>query len=292
MRNDIHSPKNLVPKDYEFVAFSGFKEEEYLVPDWVLAQRETLRQHMIKTGGKFSSHEHGGSCHVCGNVNAIYMVVFYHRPTNSYIRVGRECADKIDEQAALGLDKYSQNVRGERLRRNRLEEAKAWLLSDESLAPAWKIYETLKKGEDTDRTYHKNVLFDIVTQLIAHGTLSERQIAYLKRLVSVILTPKKVEEEKPKSSLTAGRQQVEGEVIGIKVDEVWRTTKALIKLDSGHKIWGTFPATVERFEDGSEATVYPAKGIRIKFTATIKLTNDPSFAVFSHPRNSELVRGS
>ena len=289
MRTDIHSPKNLIPKDYEFVAFSGFPDEEMVNSEWVAYNRDLLRLHMEATGGKFSSHYHGGSCHVCGNINAIYMVVFYHKPTNTYIRVGRECAEKIDTQAALGLESYVQNIRGESFRRNRIKEAQEFLAARD-LGVAWEVYDKIKKERGRAETREESIIYDIVNNLVLYGNLSDRQVEYLRKLLEKISSPKENNEVKPTDPLKEGRQEIEGVVLGIKFDEVWRVNKVLVQLDSGHKVFGTYPVTVEKFEDGSESFVPPARGIRIRFRASVKPSpKDPAFAYFSRPTNSQLV---
>lgn len=79
--------------------------------------------------------------------------------------------------------------------------------------------------------------------------------------------------------------------IGTKFDEIWRVTKVLLKLESGHKLWGTLPTLY--IQDAETNILYrniPKSGTKIKFTATIKPSEkDPAFAVFSHPRNAMVI---
>ncbi|MCP4994759.1 MAG: hypothetical protein GY934_13410 [Gammaproteobacteria bacterium] len=69
-RRDIHRPSAINVEDYEFVALECIKIEFF--GDCELARRE-------RTGGKWSSHAHGGNCHICGAWMG-YSVAFYHAP--------------------------------------------------------------------------------------------------------------------------------------------------------------------------------------------------------------------
>ncbi|KKK40947.1 hypothetical protein LCGC14_2907560, partial [marine sediment metagenome] len=44
----------------------------------------------------YAQHDHGGVCMVCGSVNALYTIIFYHASSNTYIRMGGDCAAKCD----------------------------------------------------------------------------------------------------------------------------------------------------------------------------------------------------
>src|SRR5215469_17049189 len=95
-RTDIHRPSAIVPDDYEFVAFEHIKIESFGECEYVLQQRRLIQQHMERTGATYSAHEHGGNCMICGNVMATYTILFYHAKTNSYVRAGQDCAQKLE----------------------------------------------------------------------------------------------------------------------------------------------------------------------------------------------------
>ena len=97
-RTDIHRPSAIIPEDYSFVAFDYIRLEmgDILQNCAMLQEARAIKKaHMDRTGGKYSQHEHGGSCHVCG-ASAIYTVTFYHEKTNSYIKTGQDCAEKLE----------------------------------------------------------------------------------------------------------------------------------------------------------------------------------------------------
>ena len=92
-RTDIHRPSAINPHEYEFVAF------DYIGPGYaglsLMSERRAFQQHLTRTGGKYSAHDHGGTCAVCGAC-AFYIAKFYHRATNTYICTGEDCAAKLD----------------------------------------------------------------------------------------------------------------------------------------------------------------------------------------------------
>ena len=84
-RTDVHRPSAINPEEYDFVSFHDHRPDARAVN---LVEREAFRAHMALTGGKFSGHDHGGVCHICGNANAMSVARFHHRRSNTYIEVG------------------------------------------------------------------------------------------------------------------------------------------------------------------------------------------------------------
>src|SRR5882672_4280684 len=93
-RNDIHRPSQIEHLDYEFVCNEVIKMEGLGDAIFMMDERKRKAAHFARTGGKYADHEHGGNCHVCGAA-AIYTVLFYHSKSNSYVRTGGDCADKL-----------------------------------------------------------------------------------------------------------------------------------------------------------------------------------------------------
>ena len=154
-RKDIHRPAAIEPADYVFVAFdhlpgsSGDLGEALFMQE----QRKYKRAHMARTGGKYSGHEHGGLCHICGSVNAIYSATFYHEKSNSYIRTGLDCADKLECE---GIEAFRKNVKkakeaaaGKRKAKETLEKlglGKAWELLEADTAKARPMRKPTRNG--------------------------------------------------------------------------------------------------------------------------------------------------
>lgn len=78
------------------------------------------------TGGKFSDHEHGGSCMVCGAWMIDY-AIFHHTPSNTYIRTGCDCADHIESGHSAAFNRQAQMRRAAKARTKNVEVATAIL---------------------------------------------------------------------------------------------------------------------------------------------------------------------
>jgi hypothetical protein len=175
-RNDIHHPSALVPSEYDFVSF------EYLGEDDMDGKfrREVIAAHKARTGGFMSDHEHGGSCHICG-AHALYTVIFYHGPSNAYIRTGLDCAEKMD-LACDDAVSFRKTVKAGLEAVAGKKKAIA-LLASLNLSPAWDVYVS------TENSGYKNEEFTIcsmVANLIKYGNLSDKQVNFMRVLVQKI----------------------------------------------------------------------------------------------------------
>jgi hypothetical protein len=174
-RTDIHRPSAINTKDYEFVAFDYYGPYAGLSFE---ADRKVFQAHRERTGGKFSSHDHGGSCHVCG-ASALYVAKFYHAKTNTYICTGEECAEKIFGRNDLDFASKRKGVAANK--EYAAGKAKAVeSLSANNLMGAWTIY----TATDTAHfKYEELTIADIVSKLIRYGSISPKQWEFLAKLV-------------------------------------------------------------------------------------------------------------
>src|SRR5665647_1585506 len=138
-RTDIHRPSVIVPADYSFIACDSLYSNAMDV-SFIRAQRAVIADHQARTGGAWSNHEHGGTCHVCGAA-AMYLAVYHHTPTNTYIQTGEDCADKM----SLGQPAAFRCIR-EQVARDREAQAgkrKAQtVLAAADLSAAWTVFTT------------------------------------------------------------------------------------------------------------------------------------------------------
>ncbi len=222
-RNDIHCPSKIQPQDYTFVAISTATRSGLGYHGFVLAQQARIRAHMAQTGGAYATHEHGGNCMSCG-AHCLYMAVFHHGKSNEYIATGMDCAEKIgigDPDAfrifSVAVDAARHHAAGKRKADGVLQLA--------NLSNAWQLYlavhelprmlreagfnETTPLGiladfaEETQTdnalvlravaeragkqlTRQQTVAIDIVSKLIKYGSLSDRQVSYLRHLIDEI----------------------------------------------------------------------------------------------------------
>lgn len=246
-------------------------------------ERKTIQAHMAMTGGTYSHHAHGGVCQVCGNANAIYTVLFHHAPTNVYVRMGQDCAQKCDIAFSVDdLDAFKNSCKAALERKAGKAKAKA-LLDERNLSRAWEIY-----SEPAPAEYSKGyeIFCDLVGKLVSYGNLSDKQYELLSKLIYQIDNAEAIEaqrkaEKEAASPCPTGRIVIEGEVIALKgVESIYGfTTKMLVQHNSGYKVWGTKPTAAN-----------VNKGDRVSFKASVEPSkDDPKFGFFSRPNSLKVL---
>ena len=328
-RNDIHRPSEINPADYVFVGVEVMKDSDDIVGASLMmaAEMERMREHQAKTGAKFSSHQHGGNCHVCG-ASAIYTIRWYHEATNSYIRTGEDCADKIWDGDAEGFRSIGATFDEARKVAKTVRDAKAgkqkaalilgdaglnrameiFLMTDAELIALDAVHEVGAHGY-LNPTYELATLKDIVGKLIKYGNISDGQERFLAKLVDQVDNRKANAEAKANDEakrlesadeVPEGRVEITGEVASIKEVEsaygfAW---KWLIVTDGGWKAWGTIPsAIVDEVHDvkrpsREDGKFYIPKEANFRVTFTAKMTKSDSVAYFgfySRPTKASVV---
>lgn len=320
-RTDIHRPSAINPTEYEYVGIEYMRIEQLGDIEAVVYYRKRIRKHMDRTGGTYSTHEHGGNCHVCG-AHCIYTALFYHKPTNVYIRTGFDCAEKLGYLSDKEFTSFREAVADARQRKAGKEKA-SLILADDGLDKAWEIYNWTEdvarehraierviwkdnSGRYTDQTtFEYRTLKDIIDRLVKYGSVSEKQLAFLHRLITTILNRAEVEEAreaKRKAEHDAaqpvpeGRIKFKGKLLSVRLQDGMHgaQTKGLFVSENGWKVWGTIPASalshlcnfdVLYYRDG-EAKLNREKVAFVEMTATITRSNDDEkFGFYSRPTN-------
>lgn len=287
-RTDAHRPSAIQPENYEFVAF------DYLPSDgdplgsalFMQDQRRAKRAHMDRTGGTYSGHQHGGNCHICGSVNAIYTATFFHHPSNAYVRTGLDCAEKLE---CRGIEGFRRNVTNALEARAGKAKAQA-VLAQAGLGAAWEIYTA------TDRAgfkYEESTVTDIVSRLVQYGSTSDKAMNYVRSLCDRIANRAQIaakraaetEAAKPVPA-TDERITIRGKVISTKAPgeyDVFPQTKVLVQHADGWKVWGSLPSALASVE----------RGALVEFSAKIKPSDrDPKFGFFSRPTKAQIIEGA
>lgn len=280
-RTDIHRPSAIIAADYEYVAQECFKVDGN---DFAFIQynRALIAAHFAKTGGTYSQHEHGGNCMVCGSVNAIYTTLFYHAKSNSYVRLGADCTEKLYGHD-FGAAKFRAQVKD--AREHQAGKAKAQLiLADNGLSAAWDI----NAGDGT--RYEESTIKSIVGKLIQYGSISPKQVAFVASLLKKIdnratIDAQRQEEKDAAAPCPTGRTTVSGLVLSTKTQEsqFGLTFKMLVKADSGYKVWSTVPAGLAEAQ----------KGDRVAFVVTLAPSQDDTkFGFGSRPKAVSLTKAA
>lgn len=310
MRTDIHRPSVIQPEDYEFIGCRYYGDG---MADWnfLRAELDRIQAHMKQTGGKYSSHEHGGSCFICG-AHANSLAVYYHRKTNKYIQCGEICAHNLD-MADNDLNVFKLKVRAELdLAKGKAATQKwlakigltqAWDLQDHELlfAPMAE-YLDAKINDLVDFNWNrsdarlfldkKRILTDMIEKHVSNGNLSEKQIAFLRKLTAEIINFDRIRADREKKRRTtkpcpSGRAEISGTILSIKqVEQSYSyysarlITKITLQTDAGYKLYGTLPESIANAKVGS----------KVKMTATLQPSNDdPIFGYYKRPTKAEII---
>jgi hypothetical protein len=273
MRTDEHRPSAIIPEDYGFVCFQYHGVADLGAVLEQEAQRAILKAHQERTGGFWAQHEHGGSCHVCG-AHALYLVIWYHEKSNSYIQTGSDCADKMDMSYG-DMNRFRRAIADAREAHAGKKKAIA-VLGDNDLMQAWEVYES------TDDHSEECVIRDIVGKLIRYGSISDNQTGYLRSLVTrinrrPIVEAQRAAEREAAAPVPTGRMRVQGVVVGTKtVEDAYsynggEKTMLIIKANEGFKVYGS------RFNNLGRGDV-------VDMTATLSPSkDDPKFGFYKRP---------
>jgi len=321
-RKDIHRPAVIEPADYVFVAFDYLPSSpgDLGAAMFLAEERKRKAAHMEMTGGVYSGHEHGGLCHICGSVNAIYSASFYHAKSNRYIKTGLDCAEKLN---CSGIDAFKKNVKKAKEAAAGKRKAKA-ILEAAGLSKAWELYEAdiakRKAYADASKAWNaanpdpvrdeadeasrpqwqepsrdELTALDIVSRLVKWGNISDKAASFLAQLLERIEKAPQIAAERAAAKalelanaspvpMVEGRVPVKGEVLSIKQQEGFYgiQTKMLVKADAGFKLWGSVPAAI--IEE-------VAKGAVVEFSAAIQRSDDDEyFGFFSRPSKAKVIK--
>ena len=268
-RNDVHRPSEIEPLDYVFVSL-GYQKSEDIEDAYSIAENfRLLREFRERTGAKYSQHAHGGNCHVCG-AHCIYTAIFHHVPSNTLIRTGMDCAEKLFDCDANLFRKFREDCKAAKFHKAGKLKAKqvltdagleiAWeqsRLSDCPIdEPAWKCKQCDNQGcENCPSGNSWHVLCSIVGNLIRYGDISDKQVDLLRKLSDKIANwdtvkaerAAKLEAERAASKdCPTGKALITGEVLSTKfVDNQYGgSLKMLVRSDDGYKVWGSVPSSL------------------------------------------------
>lgn len=286
MRTDIHRPSAIQPEDYDFVAFDYRGGSDLGAILMLKNERARLDAHMAQTKGSFSSHEHGGSCYVCG-AHALYLVIFYHAKTNAYIKTGEDCARKMD--LAYGDMNPFRRAIHSALDRNKGKAKAQAILESFNLSRAWDIYIATKtrqaEAQTGFATQEELAVEDIVGKVVKYGSFaSDKQRNFLAILVDRVDNRVKRDEERKArwaaeravaQDCPTGRVEISGLIIKAedKETQFGLVRKMVVKDYRGFLVYSTVPSGVDGI-----------KGDKITFVATVTPSpNDKKFGFGKRP---------
>jgi hypothetical protein len=199
-------------------------------------------------------------CSCCGH-SIRWASIVEHIPTGTFLPIGRQCAEKMSEFARISAAFNGATVALQQRAESNKREA-AFRASTPGAAAAL----------DWAKTGINRTAKDLADKIRKYGSISEKQAAFLVGLYERDVAYRQTLT----GVLVAGKQTISGVVVSTKVQaNAFRsgleTTKALIQLTNGCKVWGTAP----------EGTV---AGASVTFSATVELSDkDPAFGFYKRP---------
>lgn len=246
MRTDIHRKGAIVPTDYSYVMSYSLatSQEGWPVPSYnVNCILDTNHAKTTHDGNccligmfndptkKFAKHGSTGKCTICGAAY-VYGDVWQHGPTGEYIHVGHDCADKMNSQD-----------------RRAFEHGRVKYINGQiKLARLAKFCEDNEGMKLVFSCADKNhIIADMRSKVMEWGNLSEKQIAFAKKLADGILNPPPVEDAPEPLLLKEGRGEHTGRFVAFKSSEGaygWVTKGLFIVEQDGKqaKVWMTVPS--------------------------------------------------
>lgn len=223
--------------------------------------------------GHYSFNGYDSVCYLCGNRAP------WHRVALGAGTVAQAQADHCATLRRREADQARRDAARERKAAAAL--AAIWAARD-ALAPAFADYPLA-----VDATYYDNfIAADVpVATVRGYAFLADRwgqgRELSPKTLAIASETTARALADAGLAPLAEGRQTLAGVVVSVKpVDTDYGTTlKAVVRLDSGHRVYGALARSI------SEAQV----GDRVEFAAAVQPTDDPAFAWFSRPTKARVV---
>lgn len=271
MRQDLHRPGAIIPANYTHVLFYhgpmvhlGMLTASFNV-DKVLELCRTEK--VICKRGIFN-------CSVCG-AHFNEGEVWKHN-SGEYILIGHQCAEKYslladrsEYELEVGREKdaLAKTIQA----KINAEEREAFLLAHPGLKEALE--------------FKHPIIEDIAKKFIQYRNLSDKQIAFVYKLIEEAKNPK------PKDvhiSAPIGRLTFIGEVISIKLQEGYgrfagglKMTVKVVTENGSWLAWGTVPRSMDI-----------ERGDKVEITATLSSGREPFFAFMKRPRGKVIGHDS
>lgn len=292
MRNDIHSPKNFKPSDYEVIEHFGVMKIDNFDGETHLESYgyEAIDHAYLKNDQHVDNpHPSETQCDVCGT-HFVHGAVLEHIPSGKFITIGGQCLTTIAEVRHLTEGQRLYAAKKAHTRRMKASKLRNLLGENPGLNAALK----------TDHYISK----DLRASAIQWGNLSEKQVALAFKVA-------KDEANKPEEAPSVpmpthgDRMTVTATILGTKLVDGYmggQDEKMLIQVEADGGAWkgyGTLPSAIadaqwaeekRRQELDMEECWPQLKGSVITFTARFEPSNkDECFGFIKRPTKVSVV---
>lgn len=271
MRNDVHSPKNMLPEQYDYVDCWYQGPHAYYCTAYAKFTKNLSA--MVFNSSYQGNFAEKRTCDHCGAAFH-HGVVYRHKPTGDVIVVGHECAyERFSASNAEYVFKHIQKY------------AKALKEAAKRKDGVQKFLEENPGLEEALGCGH-HICEDMAKKLQKYGSLSPKQVAFAMKLAAEKATPKKKKEPEFWTEVQNGRRELTGEVLATKIQDSYygMVRKMLFKVVNGpeswEKVWMTCPS-------GHNIQ----KGDKLAVRATVEQSkDDPLFGFGSRPTLVKVIQ--
>ena len=267
MRTDIHRPSVIDPKDYDLIGYDYLGSSIEMI-EATKDDRKEIKEFCITRGVSYEDclDKLTSQCQCCG-AHALYYGVFYHRPSNVIVWLGHICAYKMGLVKKGDFVQYRKGLNTRIVHIQNVEKARKFCVEQGI---------NIERFAQVDGgSWEQKTLKTMWFNLIQYHTLTEKQVAFCKKLIDKVDNPIVV-EEKHRDVAIDGRHEVSGKVLGFKEQEsqFGITLKALIETDKGWKLYVTVPSGAEWQKEDL-----------VKIVVTVEVSkDDPYFAFGKRPK--------
>lgn len=282
---NIHSPSNFHPEDYEVVAYLDNRPPQFCPFAGANMQEAAARYEQERKFWQdeikhyFPQGQNIHKCGHCGNGNVRYIVACLHKPSGQNVVFGDICVDRLSFPNRSEFKAAQVRARAEAGHaRLRIYAARQKFLSENPEIVA--AIEDL--SNPANEAVHKRNDFarDILAKLNQYGEMSPRQaecfISSIKR-DHEYAAKKAAEAQEVKGEFPRGRVEFNCEVLSTRVQEsqFGEQIKMLVKMEDNNKVWLTVPAACA----GSAE-----RGAKLRLKATLEVSkDDPHFGFGKRP---------
>lgn len=282
-RNDIHSPTNFIPGDYDVLDHFGVVDtgED---GKWPYGEDAIAAYDDADTSA--NPHPDLNQCDLCGTW-FVHGAVLAHKG-GDVISIGGICLDEISLVGGISKNERLARTRRENLRAIKVAKIRRFIASSPD-----GIVAALRADHNISR--------DLRAQAISRGRLSDKQIELAFKLVGDVAKREELKANEPAPAPvpnTDKRIRIVAKLVHTKVVDGYygQSEKGLFLCDAGDgrafKLWGSVPQAISdaRWDYEREHGEWPKDVIaNVSFTARIERSrDDESFGFFKRPTKVEV----
>ena len=235
-RNDVHSPKNLVTEDYDYIWAFDNRQPFVFGTDFALEIAQKLGR---------SNRPHGDNhrCDHCG-AHIRYVAVLEYKPTGDYITVGETCLDNRFDRATADFQRMRKQAVLDQKQQRIMKLKIQFVLDNPDIA--WLLDESVPEV-----IAWNDFVQDISRKLKLYGELSDAQMNAVRKSYEKALENEAKRATEPKinwipASVSSDRVIVTGEVLSSKwiYSDFGDQLKMMFMVTTEHgsyKLWMTVP---------------------------------------------------